>query len=369
MPIESQVNTLRSRILAAHGRGELNHASYKLFTMPYQYAENSLMGIAPYENTIVGLDAAAKACLVANFDGIILEVNGHDYLSRDEDLDVAVAALWCLQNGLEFGITSWSANIKDTAYKTMHHDIFEAFEANGVDKSSEDFHYILHHVFQPYENRLPEWVANTISENSRWLIEQVMPEEVPSISSSLDTDGDGISDLQEALNQTFPFEVTVLVFDDFSTYVNGNIINQTGTPKGFESEAWLSSDSGATLNRGASTASGSSFRTHRAFDPPINSGKVFIRANLALGTAPSSFQALELTQVENDGDTHAVRLIGGTSLNINVTGGGTGSGNFITNDGANHEWLIEQDLDTSAGQAWLDANTALFEGTEVKLTG
>ncbi len=62
-------------------------------------------------------------------------------------------------------------------------------------------------MFQSYGNRLPEWVANTNTENSRWLIEQVMPLEAPSISPTLDTDGDGIPDLLEAINGTYPHEV------------------------------------------------------------------------------------------------------------------------------------------------------------------
>jgi len=79
-------------------------------------------------------------------------------------------------------------------------------------------------VFQPYGNRLPEWVANTNTENSRWLIEQVMPLEAPSISPTLDTDGDGIPDLLEAINGTYPLEA------DFADWIAGfsGIGDQTG---------------------------------------------------------------------------------------------------------------------------------------------
>lgn len=225
-------------------------------------------------------------------------------------------------------------------------------------------HYVLHHVLQPYENRLPEWVANTTTENARWLIENVMPFESPAISPTLDTDGDGIPDLQEAIDQTFPFSAPEPLFDDFSTYANGDISGQTGSPTGFEAAAWQSSgaQTPTTVSGGVVTSTGNGFRTHRALSPSISTGTVYLRANLVLGTAPGSFQALEFSLVENNGDTNAVRLVGGSNLSVSVTGGGT-SATIRPNDGLSHQWLIELNLDTRAGRAWIDGNVSDFDPT------
>ncbi|MGB1130674.1 MAG: PEP-CTERM sorting domain-containing protein [Haloferula sp.] len=159
-----------------------------------------------------------------------------------------------------------------------------------------------------------------------------------------------------------PASAALLAFDDFSTYTDGNISGQTGSPVGFEAGAWSSGGiTATTVSGGVVTSSGNGFRTHRALSPSISIGTVYIRTNLALGTAADSFQALELSVAENNGDTNAVRITGGANLNINVTGVGASNTAITTNDGANHEWLIELNLDTGAGQVWLDGNTAAFD--------
>lgn len=366
-----EISLLRERILLAHNRGELSHPSYKIFCMPYQFETGTTLGIAPHANTPVGCDAATLAFIKQNFDGMFLEVNGHDYLKNNEHIDAARAAVWCRDNGLEFGITSGLNTNKDTNYKSMYQEIFAEMAKVGFDKSWDKMQYVLHHVYQPYQNRLPEWVANTTTDNARWLIENVMPLEAPSISPTLDTDGDGVPDLEEAVNGTFPLgpggpALAPPVFDDFSTYTAGNLRGQTGgsSPVGFETGAWQSNNGAAvpvatTVSGGVVTSSGNGYRTHRALSPPILTGTVYLRTNMALGTAPGSFQALELTVAENDGDINAVRLIGGTNLRVDVRGGGMGA-TITTNDGANHEWLIELDLTTGAGKAWIDGNTAAF---------
>jgi hypothetical protein len=182
-----EISLLRERILLAHNRGELNHSSYKIFCMPYQFRTGTTLGIPPYADTPVGCDAATLAFIKENFDGMFLEVNGHDYIQSNEPIDAAHAAVWCRDNGLEFGITSGHTVNKDTAYKTMYQAIFAEMAKLGFDKSWDKMHYILHHVYQPYENRLPEWVTNSTTENARWLIENVMPPETPSISAARDT--------------------------------------------------------------------------------------------------------------------------------------------------------------------------------------
>lgn len=197
-----EISQLRERILLGHKRGDLKHPTYKIFTMPYQFQTGSTMGIKPYETTPVGCDAATLAFIKKNFDGLFLEVNGHDYLSRNEHIDAAQAATWCRANGLEFGITSGGSG-KDAVCKSMYQNIFAEMAKVGFDKSWSEMHYILHHVYQPYADRLPEWVTNTTTENSRWLIEQVMPFETWALPK-IDTDGDGTSDEAEIRAGTYP---------------------------------------------------------------------------------------------------------------------------------------------------------------------
>jgi alpha-galactosidase len=160
-----------------------------------------------------------------------------------------------------------------------------------------------------------------------------------------------------------PAAALPLVFDDFSTYSNGNINGQTGAPVGFEAAAWQSSGAltPTTVSGGVVSCSGNAFRTHRALSPALTAGTVYFRTRMALGTAPGSFQSLELSVAENNGDTNAVRLVGGSSLYVDVRGGGTGSGVITTNNGAYREWLIELNLATRAGKVWIDGNIPAFD--------
>lgn len=116
---QEELDLFRERVTVAYNAGEVKHASYKVFTMPYQFTSNSLMGIPPYENTPVGCDAATLAFIKQNYDGMFLEVNGQDYASRDEHIDAAAAAVWCRDNGLEFGITSGGA--QQQGYPLQNH--------------------------------------------------------------------------------------------------------------------------------------------------------------------------------------------------------------------------------------------------------
>ena len=52
---------------------------------------------------------------------------------------------------------------------------------------------------------MPEWEANTTTNNAKWLIGKVMLYETAAISSTIDTDGDGVSDLQESIDASYPF--------------------------------------------------------------------------------------------------------------------------------------------------------------------
>ena len=70
-------------------------------------------------------------------------------------------------------ITSGGATNRDKGYKRMNEVLFAEMEKRDVDPGSPWIHYILHHVFQPYENRLPEWEKDTTAENAKWLIEKV----------------------------------------------------------------------------------------------------------------------------------------------------------------------------------------------------
>jgi hypothetical protein len=213
---QEEVDTFRERVTEAYEEGQVNDPSYRVFCMPYQFASNSVMGFSAGgvpADTPVGCDAATLAFIKNNFDGMFLEVNGHDYTQRDEDADAAAAAVWCRDNGLEFGITSGGSG-KDTIYKSMYADIFSEMDAAGFDKSWDNMHYVLHHVHQPVSDRLPEWTTSTTTENAKWLIEQVMPFEAPSIAA-VDTDGDGVADLEEVRAGT---PILELELGDYDTW-------------------------------------------------------------------------------------------------------------------------------------------------------
>ena len=371
---QEEIDLFRTRVMEAFNRGEIDHPYYKAFAMPYQFTPGGGL-IQPG-----GCNAACLAFIKDNFDGMFLEVNGHDYITDNGAPDAALAAVWCRDNGLEFGITSGHATGKDTNYKTMYQAIFSEMAKVGFDKSWDKMHYILHHVYQPYENRLPEWVANTTTENSRWLIENVKPYEAPSISPVMDTDADGITDLQEALNGTYPLgpgdpESAPLSFDDFSTYtpsptsINGQYGVTGPSLVGFASSGtgkqWTSSTPVAVIG-GVFTQGAGQFRSSRAFGttPLSASGTVFVRARLALSNAAAgvNFSALELTTSVGS-DSNSIRLSGNSSgLNINVSGtGGVNSAIIGPASNAMHVWLLELNLTTKAGKVWLDPNLDGFD--------
>jgi len=222
---QEEIDLFRSKVTAAYNAGEVNYPYYKVFAMPYQF-EVSWMGFGPYTNTAVGCDAETLEFIKNNFDGMFLEVNGHDYTDRDEDTDAAAAAVWCRNNGLELGITSGALNTKDTRYKGMNADIFAAMDAAGFDKSWDKMHYVLHHAKTSYGDALPEWVANTTTENAKWMIEQVMPFEAPSIAA-LDTDGDGVTDLEEVRAGT---PALALAGGDYDTWAGNFAKADLGEP-------------------------------------------------------------------------------------------------------------------------------------------
>ena len=213
---QAEIDLFRERVTAAYNAGEVDYPSYRVFCLPYQFASNSVMGFSAGgvpADTPVGCDAETLEFIKNNFDGMFLEVNGHDYTQRDEDADAAAAAVWCRDNGLEFGITSGGSG-KDAAYKTMYGNIFAKMNTAGFDKSWDGMHYVLHHVHQPLSDRLPEWTTNTTTENAKWLIEQVMPFEAPSIAA-VDTDGDGVADLEEVRAGT---PILELELGDYDTW-------------------------------------------------------------------------------------------------------------------------------------------------------
>ncbi|MGB1131170.1 MAG: Ig-like domain-containing protein, partial [Haloferula sp.] len=159
-----------------------------------------------------------------------------------------------------------------------------------------------------------------------------------------------------------------LAFDDFSTYAEGVAVNGQdggGTLTGFGATSWTANGA-VQVNGGAFNQGANSLRSSRSFSatPLAASGTIYVRANLALSNADSgvNFSALELATTLNS-DADAVRLIGSSAgLSVGVTGtGGAGSGSLLANDGANHEWLMEIDLSTKAGQVWIDPDIEGFD--------
>jgi len=160
----------------------------------------------------------------------------------------------------------------------------------------------------------------------------------------------------------------LLAFDDFSTYTEGEAVNGKdggGALTGFGSTTWTA-NAAVQVNSGALNQGADLQRSIRAFSstPLASTGTIYIRTNLALSNAAFdvNFSALELATTFNS-DADSIRFSGNSSgLNVNVVGaGGTSSAIIDANDGLNHEWLVELNLDTGAGQAWIDPNTATFD--------
>jgi len=171
---QSDVDAVNAMFAQAHARREVRHRKYRLVALNYQF-DTKPAGDTFCGHLTKGLDEKCRAFIKKNFWGLCVEVNSHDYRSKREDIDTAMAAEWCRENGLQLMITSGGATNKDTRYKKTYEDVFAEFEKRDVDPASPWLHYVLHHVFQPRENRLPEWNRDSVAENAKWLIERVKP--------------------------------------------------------------------------------------------------------------------------------------------------------------------------------------------------
>lgn len=171
---QSDADAINAMFAQAHARREVRHRKYRLVALNYQF-DTRPAGDEFCGHLTNGLDEKCREFIRKNFWGLCVEVNSHDYRSKREDLDTAMAARWCRENGLQLMITSGGATNKDTRYKKTYEDVFAEFRKRGVDPASPWLHYVLHHVFQPYCNRLPEWNKDSVAENAKWLIERVKP--------------------------------------------------------------------------------------------------------------------------------------------------------------------------------------------------
>jgi hypothetical protein len=165
----------------------------------------------------------------------------------------------------------------------------------------------------------------------------------------------------------------LLAFDDFSTYTTGNLNAQSGggSLTGFGTTTWTANTvapavqvtAGGVLQQGANKA-----RSWRNFStPPLaSSGTIYLRTTLAISNADvaSNFSALELATTANS-DANSIRLTGSSlGMTVNVNGaGGASSGVIAANDAGSHVWLVELNLTTKAGKAWIDGNLASFNPT------
>jgi len=170
----SDVDAINAMFAQAHARREIRHHKYRLVALNYQF-DTKPAGDTFCGHLTKGLDEKCRAFIKKNFWGLCVEINSHDYRSKREDIDTAMAAEWCRDNGLQLMITSGGATNKDTRYKKTYEDVFAEFGKRDVDPASPWLHYVLHHVFQPHGNRLPEWNKDSVAENAKWLIEQVQP--------------------------------------------------------------------------------------------------------------------------------------------------------------------------------------------------
>ena len=161
-----------------------------------------------------------------------------------------------------------------------------------------------------------------------------------------------------------PAHAALLVFDDFSTYTDGQIAGQAGTPTGFGG-TWTSANpavsAATTVSAGVVTSSGYGDRTVRTLSPTIAAGTIYLRVNMAIANAPTSFTALELA-TNAASDVNSVRLVGlFGNLYLDANGaGGASTGTIILNDGLSHEWLLELNFANGAGKVWIDPNLASF---------
>jgi hypothetical protein len=168
---QSDVDLINKMFRDAHAKGTVKHKSYRLVALVYQFdtkpANDSFCG-----HLTNGLDDNTRDFIKKNFWGLSVEINSHDYSKKNEEVDTAMAAEWCKANDLELIITSGGAG-KDKGYKKMFEKVFSEFKKRDIDPASPWLHYVLHHVFQSYKDRLPEWNKDTTAENAKWLIEKV----------------------------------------------------------------------------------------------------------------------------------------------------------------------------------------------------
>lgn len=177
---QSDVDAINRMFKDAHAKGTVKHKNYRLVALAYQFdtqpANDSFCG-----HLTNGLDDQTRAFIKQNFWGLSVEINSHDWARKKEHIDTAMAAEWCKANQLQLVITSGGSG-KDKGYKKMYQSVLGELKKRDVDPASPWFHYVLHHVFQPYKDRLPEWEQDTTAENAKWLIEKVQRVQTVKIS-------------------------------------------------------------------------------------------------------------------------------------------------------------------------------------------
>lgn len=177
---QSDVDAVNRMFEEAYAKKQVKHKRYRLVALAYQFdtkpANDSFCG-----HLTNGLDEKTRAFIKKNFWGVSFEINSHDWAKKKEDTDTAMAAAWCKANKLELVITSGGSG-KDRGYKKMYERVFGEMKKRGVDPAAPWIHYVLHHVFQKYPDRLPEWQKDTTAENARWLIEKVQKIETKEVA-------------------------------------------------------------------------------------------------------------------------------------------------------------------------------------------
>lgn len=150
-------------------------------------------------------------------------------------------------------------------------------------------------------------------------------------------------------------------------YTDGSILGQGPAP-GFAT-AW--SGVAATVGGGVVTADSGTGRTSSTLFArneyiglvgTSGGTTVYLRTRMALGTG-DGFQTLEMANATN---TNIIQLVGGAGLGVFSFNGvdySSGALFFPTaNDGGFHEWLIQLDVATGLGTAWVDAITGGLAG-------
>ena len=173
---QSDADSLRALFRRAWEAGLTKYSNYDLLPLIYQYQQGSPNTQNEQQQ---GLDAAAKAFVEKNFEGVYLEINSHDYASKLEDQDAALCARWAASSKLRFGITSGATNGLDTRYKGMFRAIFAAMTNLKVPFRSDWNRYLMHHNAMSLEQTLPETSLNTVTENFAWLVDTARTTNAP----------------------------------------------------------------------------------------------------------------------------------------------------------------------------------------------